>query len=303
MRVMPILKGQAARYMWQITRGNVYIVLWLFLTNPFFRSIADTRMTVGLYSDRRTHDLTQAIKGNFDRLRSNRASEAAAIFRTGQVQQEKTSPEDEASPAAFDDSQSYSGRGDYAGDGTFTDGNTDTGLISDTAMQRQQPQQASPNSWSRAQSRGSRESFQQTGQQEKSSSDFFFDDASPTAGNDPDMGTSQPYSKQRSGSAWGRLRRGDAVGQSATQSSSNDRSSYSNQSPDFETKSDSFSFSKGEEEKRLAKDQAQKEFDAMLDRERRESGNGDYMRAMQATEAGQESNSSTENAWARRRRG
>ena len=304
MRVMPILKGQAARYMWHITRGNVYIVLWLFLTNPFFRSIADTRMTVGLYADRRTHGLTQAIKGKFDRLRSNRASEAAAIFQSGQAQQQKTLPQDGASPAAFDDSQSYGGQSDYAGDETFTDGNTDTGLISETAMQGQQPQQSSPNSWSRAQSRGSRGSSQQMGQQDKSSSSFFFDDASPTAGNDPEMGTSRPLSKQQSGSAWARLRRGDVDGQSgSSQSAPNDRSSYSNQSPDFETRSDSFSFSKGEEERRLAKNQAQKDFDTMLDRERREGGSGDYMRDMRATEAGAESNPSTDDAWARRRRG
>lgn len=303
MRVLPILKGQAARVMWQVTRANVYIVLWLFLTNPLFRSVADTRMTVGLYSDRRTHEITQAIKGKFDRLRSNRASEAANSLRTGQPSQQTTSPEDEASPPAFDDSQSYGGQTDYAGDRTFTDGNTDTGLITDTAMQRRQPQPASPNSWSKAQSRGSRNSFPQSGQ-DKPSSDFFFDDASPIAANDPDVAPSQLYSKERSGSVWARLRRGDSVGQSGSPpSASNDRSSYANQSPDFETKSDSFSFSKGEEEKRLAKDQAQKDFDAMLDRERREGGSGDYMRDMRATEAGQESSSSTDNAWARRRRG
>jgi len=304
MRVMPILKGQAARSMWHITRANIYIVLWLFITNPLFRSVADTRMTVGLYADRRTHDLTQAIKGKFDRLRSNRASEAAERARTGQLPQQSTSPQDEASPTAFDDSQSYGSQDGYAADGTFTNGNTDTGLISDSAMQRRQPQQASPNSWSQAQSRASRESFQQPGQQDSQSSDFFFDDASPTAGNDSDMGASQSYSKQQSGSAWGRLRRGENIGQSGNpQSAANDRSSYQGQPPDFETKSDSFSFSKSEEDRRLAKDQAQKDFDAMLDRERQEGGSGDYIRDMRATEAGEEASSATDNAWARRRRG
>ena len=302
MRVLPILKGQAARVMWQITRANVYTVMWLFITNPLFRSVADTRMTVGLYSDRRTHEITQAIKGKFDRLRSNRASQAADILRTGQPTQQKASPEDEASPTAFDDSQSYGGQSNYAGDGTFTDGNTDTGLIGDSAVQRQKTQQASPNSWSRAQSRGSRESFQQPGQDNPS--DFFFDDASPTAGNDPDMGASQPYSNQRSGNAWSRLRKGENVGQSGSpRSAPNDRSSFQNQSPDFETKSDTFSFSKSEEERRLAKDQAQKEFDAMLDQERRESGSGDYARDMRAAEAGNEATSATDSAWGRRRRG
>ena len=51
---------------------------------------------------------------------------------------------------------------------------------------------------------------------------------------------------------------------------------------------DSFSFSGNDEEKAVAKQQAQKEFDAMLDRERRESGSGDYSRGMQAIESGSE---------------
>lgn len=307
MRVLPILKGRYARIMWQVTRVNVYFVAALFLTQPFVRSIADSRMTVGLYQDPRTRDLAMQIK-NIDRLRANRAVEGQ---RAGQsLPQQEPSPEqqqiqDDASPQGFYDNQPRDGQNESSGDSTFTDGNTDTGLLSDSSLQQRQTREASPNAWSKAQSRGSRESFQQNQQQQQSkpsSSDFFFDDASPTAGNDPDMGTSTSYARQQSGGAWSRARRGEGAKPSPTANSTPvDRRGYSNRSQDFETQSDSFSFSKGEEEKRLAKDQAQREFDAMLDRERNDSGSGEYARGMRATEAGEESSSSTGSAWGRRR--
>lgn len=287
-RAIPLLRGQFARTMWHITRANVYIVMWLFLTNPLFRSMADTRMTVGLYQDRRTHGLTQTLKGKLDRLRSNR--ENAAASQSVSMPQTQDG-QDDASPSAFDDQQSFTNDAAFAGDNTFTDGNTDTGLITDRALQQRQTKEASPNSWSKAQSRATKSDTEQ--QQSYSSGDIFFDDASPTASNAPDVPISQSYNKQSSGSAWSRSRR--------TERPQSNQSSR--QSPDFETKGDSFSFSETEEEKRLAKLQAQKEFDAMLDRERRDGGSADYARDTQATAVGQESNSGTESAWSRYRRG
>lgn len=306
-RALPILRGGYARLMWQITRANIYIFMWIFLSSPIFRSIADTRMTVGLYQDRRTHDLTESIKGKYDRLRSNRAQEAANKI-TGapppQSTNESTNPDDGLAQS-FYSSQSSSGQDGYAGDSTYTDGNTDTGLISDNAMSQRNTQRASPNAWSEAQSRGSRSDYRKPDSQSQSqSSDFFFDDASPTAGNDPDMATPQPYSRQSGGAgAWDRLRRGGSPQSSLppTRQNTTGRGPPTRDTPDFETKSDSFSFSSSEEEKRLARDQAQQEFDAMLERERNESGNADYVRGMKATETGSESPSSTGSAWSRRR--
>lgn len=305
-RALPILRGGFARLMWQITRYNVYIFLWLFVTSPFFRSVADTRMTVGLYADPRTHDLTTAIKGNFDRLRSNRAQEAANRAK-GIPSSQQPSPSndsqapDENSPQSFYGAQSSSGD-NYAGDTSYTDGNTDTGLITDAAISRRETRSASPNSWSEAQSRGSRSD--QSPQSSSQSSDFFFDDASPTAGNDPNMGTPQPYTQQSGPGSWDRLRRGGSPQSglpSARQTTT--RSAPTRDTPDFETKSDSFSFSNSEEERRLAKDQAQKEFDAMLEKERNDGGSADYARGMKATEAGSESGPSADSgsAWSRRR--
>lgn len=300
-RFLPLFRGSFARAMWQVTRVNIYILLWTFCCNPFFRSIADTRLTVGLYSDQRTHNLTEAIKDRFDRLRSNRAQESATKITGNPQQQQPPSSDprkfDDASPQGFYDSQPDSGQNDYAGDSTFTDGNVDTGLMSDSALSQRQVQKSSPNSWSRAQSRAPRSDDASPTSQ---SSDFFFDDASPTAGNDPDMSTPQPYSRQSGGSAWDRLRRQSSPPSSPQRSS---RTGPTRETPDFETKGDSFSFSSSEGEKRLAREQAQKEFDAMLEKERNEGGQADYIRDMRATETGNETDSNTESAWSRRRRG
>lgn len=294
LRQLPILNGLYARTMWSITRYNVYIALWILLTQPFIRSIGDTRMTVGLYQDRRTHDLSQLMKGQFDRLRSNRASQGSVSMGT-QQQSQKGQEQDNASPQTFYNEQSYGNDNSMAGDSSFTDGDTDTGLVSDSAMQQRQTRQVSPNAWSKAQSRGSRTDYDQSPMAATKSDDIFFDDASPTASNDPNMGTPQTYT-QSAGSAWSRIRKGERSSQGQASIA------RTNQSRDFETKTDSFSFSDSEEDKVLAKQQAQKEFDAMLDKERREGGAGDYSRDMQATNAGQESNTSTDSAWSRYRR-
>lgn len=295
LRQLPILKGWYARTMWTITRYNVYIGLWILLTQPFVRSIADTRMTVGLYQDRRTHDLSQVLKGQFDRLRGNRTGQGAVNMQ-GQQSSQRGQEQDDASSQTFYDEQSYGNDNSMAADSSFTDGNTDTGLITDGAMQQRQTTQASPNAWSKAQSRGSRTAYEQPqSARSEASRDIFFDDASPTPGNDPEMGNPQAYTTP-AGSAWSRIRKGEAStpGQTSTARTSESR--------DFETKTDSFSFSDREEDKVLAKQQAQKEFDAMLDKERKEGGAADYARDMQATNAAEEGSTGSDSAWSRYRR-
>lgn len=293
-RALPILKGQYARIMWHITRANIYIVMWLFLTNPFFRSMADTRMTVGLYQDPRTHGLTNLLKGKFDRLRSNRARESAV----GSVPQPQIQNEqDDASPSTFYDTTNTDSDNSYAGDTSFTDGNTDTGLITDQTMQQRETRQTSPNAWSNAQNRASRSTQDQ--QQKSSPTDYLFDDASPTAGNDPDMSTSQQYNSQSTRNAWSRIR-----GAGATQ---NDDNTYNQQSEQSQRQDESFSYTDPDQnrmQRTQEKRRAQREFDQMLDRERREGGSADYDRDMRATVTEQVSTSGTgtESAWSKYRK-
>lgn len=307
MRVLPLLSGQYARTMWHITRANVYVLVCLFGINPLARSMADTRMTVGIYQDPRTHDLATTLKDKFDRLRMNRAQDSADRSKPdATLPSQRNQIENDDNPQVYNSVQDHNSQANYASDNTFTDSGTDTGLMDDGSTEQAIARQPSPNAWSKAQSRASRPSVQQPDKKSATqSNDFFFDDASPTAGNDPDMSAPQPYQRrpaQQSAGAWDRIRRSDP-GQSVSGSQRGSQPSGRNQAPEFEPRGESFSFSKGEEEKRLAREQAQKDFDDLLDRERREGGSSEYLRDMRATESGEESSLGTENAWARRRRG
>ena len=80
---------------------------------------------------------------------------------------------------------------------------------------------------------------------------------------------------KQSGSAWDRLRQGAMSNSTGSTSSSQSSSraarsntSRSSQSNSSTSDSDSFSFSQGYEDKQLAKSEAQKEFDARIERER-----------------------------------
>lgn len=164
-----------------------------------------------------------------------------------------------------------------------------------------------------------------------------YDDASPTAGNHRDSATQR--SSIPRGSAWARVRQenrpnrtggaeqqaaGDPESQRAGSGSSDATPAWSRQELRDETvppnsrsqqspyqrmkqdqnSGDSFSFSKSDADRQLAREQAQKEFNAMLDRERRQSGSDEYERGMRAVESGQESaTSSRQSAWEQRRKG
>ena len=252
-------------------------------------------MSVGMYRDPRTHDMTMQMKDGFDRLKANRAASAGP---TVQPQNGESRPEyeamDDMSPTM--NAIRKSERTEFSGDDAFRDQNAETGLLTDSAVSQRQTEQSSSNSWSKAQHREVREKLEgrkaRRVEKQQQDSGSFFDDASPTAGNES-MDTPIRAPQQQTGSAWSRIRRDES--QIASQGS------WRTQTPDFETKSDAFSFSNSDTEKRLAKDQAQKDFDAMLEKERREGGSDAYVRDMKATEAGKDS-TTTESGWSRRRR-
>jgi hypothetical protein len=100
-----------------------------------------------------------------------------------------------------------------------------------------------------------------------------WDDASPTGG----QGVAESTTPQ--GSAWERLRRGEKpalVPQKSGAKPQPSQSAWSRQQVETQreqkegsTTGDSFAFSKSEEERNYAKEEAQKEFDARVERERR----------------------------------
>lgn len=121
----------------------------------------------------------------------------------------------------------------------------------------------SPTSWTATQS-------PQTGRQDSYNQDpYVFDDASPAAPSEQSNSSPQS-SNQQGGSAWDRIR-----GQA--QAARNQPGSWAKKRQDEMTSrgaqdGTSYNYSTADEEKAYAKDQAQKEFDEMLDRERRGQG-------------------------------
>ncbi|CAN8098500.1 unnamed protein product [Discula destructiva] len=109
----------------------------------------------------------------------------------------------------------------------------------------------------------------------KADEPYVFDDASPVAPTEQQRGAPQ----QPAGSAWDRLRRQQSSNVAAGQGSSKQASAWGRKREDELTSrgardGTSFSYTSGDEEKVHAKEQAQKDFDEMLERERRGEASG-----------------------------
>lgn len=287
-RFVPVLKGNYARFMWQVTRFNFYAVLGIFCVAPISRSISNTSMMVGLYKDHRTQEYMKSVKGTLDRITSNQDRSKRGL--PSNTPQSQTSDQDGGSSEDYGGVTSNTTSDSYGGDSTFTDNTTDTGLMTDSTMQQRTPTQPSPyNRRPQAPTPPSPQAQQ---------SDYFFDDASPTAGNAP-YSPSTTTTHRSEGSIWDRIRK-DQRQPSPSSSSPSDQnqeqpsSAYSTNTPaspsaspqpgpfrtsgsgdrSSSTSAESFSFSSSDEERVVAKQQAQREFDEMLERDRREGEMG-----------------------------
>jgi hypothetical protein len=299
-RWLPVLRGNYARIAWQMTRFNVYTILALALIAPVYSSMGDSAMMVGLYRDPRTHEVTKgmaaALKNTNGRLQRHASNRPTA------------SPKPTPDPGDMQDDHGFYGSSeqraandfaygnDYSSDTPYTDGTIDTGMLGDAQAQSRDSRQQSPTA-----STGN-PSFRQKRVQQPSPAfrnrpaaqpdpdsgdsidpDFIFDDASPTAGNDPTMDAGSGFSRGGGGgggSAWERIRKGQTEKgpkSGVTSPGSRQASSASRTRPtawkevkdSYETTADSFSFTSGERDKQLAKEQAQKDFDKMLEEERK----------------------------------
>ena len=319
-RFVPILKGQFARTMWQITRFNVYALLGLFILNPISRSISNTSMMVGLYNDPRTKEYMKSVKGTLDRITSNQdRSRRGRPSNTSQAQPQP-SDSDGSNAEDYGGVTSNTTSDSYGGYSTFTDNTTDTGLMTDSTMQQRAPAQPSPYN------RRSQAPPPPPPTQQPQQSDYFFDDASPTAGNEPYAPSTTTTTHRSEGSVWDRIRKDQRRPSSPSPTPSSQDQEQASSSPysqpsspsssqqdrgSFRTSSDrsggtsaeSFSFSSSDEERVLAKQQAQREFDEMLERERREGETGGGAGGgggIEDDERGGGSGSGS--AWGRRRR-
>ncbi|EGP84672.1 unnamed protein product [Zymoseptoria tritici ST99CH_1A5] len=261
-----LLKGKPARFAWHFLRINAYGVVGSFAGQVFFGSYAITVGNVGRFQDPRLKDVTEALKA---RLEANRAAgklpggrevDQTAGKRDGetfdmarqrqrvQEQTRRTAGQQQAQrqkPVADDMSPTGgSFSDDFMNEGAASDG----GMLSDSQIQSLQSQQQKREERSEAQTEAAR--------------------ARPVQPNTTTPSTpsrSEPPTKQ-SGSAWERLRQqaAPAGGQQGQSSPSRPGQSIDNRSGG----GDAFSFSSQEEDRQLAKSEAQREFDARLERER-----------------------------------
>jgi len=254
------LKGVRAVTAWHAVRFVAYGAFGDWFGQLFFGSYSMTVASVGELSDKRLKPFSDAVRSQAEKKRGS----LQGIPKPGPVGQQQTgnNQQDDASPSG----------------GMFmeeTMGNNDGGNTSGATKQtRPWPAKPVPS---------------QIPTQETSSQPFdAWDDASPTGGQGVSADTSQTQPSRSSGSAWDRLRRGEKPPppvprqQSGPSPFSNAENETQRERRKGSTLDDSFTFSKADEERSYAKGEAQKEFDARIEREREggdfSSGNGDQKR-------------------------
>ena len=238
-----ILKGPLARYQWHIFRALAYGTLGGFLGAAFFTSFATMSAAVHQATDARMQELTGLVKEEAKRQRARfneRRGPRTVPLRDSDKERMDQENEEDRSPTLQELATEASERRDAearnspksveygAGAGELYS-NTSFDDASPTASSEAPPQpQAETNAWQRIRQERSR------GQPQ------------------PRQAASYPRpGQQPQGNAWMERRRESAA-----------------QTPSGGTREDSFSFSSNEEERQLAKEEAQKEFDARVERER-----------------------------------
>ncbi|PQE17623.1 endo-13 -beta glucanase protein [Rutstroemia sp. NJR-2017a BVV2] len=259
-----MFRGSRATIMWHLLRYNAYVIIGKMVSNLFFGSYAASVTAVGEISDPRLKDLVKAMKEHSSERSGRQLPSPAGIprppMRPGQYP-----PQPQSQKTAQDDASPTGGMANYE-EPTTTESWPQEQTRSTPQMERwktePQPQQASS-------------------QQEEKSFDMFGDDASPTSGQG--MQSDMSSSSQSSGSAWEKIRRGQKPEPKQNTSGWGKlQKNTQKEQREGSTMGDSFTFSKTEEERSLAQMEAQKEFDARVEKERRggdfSSGSGDQRR-------------------------
>jgi hypothetical protein len=268
------LRDAWARAGWQTLRLGSYWMLGSVVGAMFFGSYAVSLSLAGRAMDPRLKDFTEALKQlqkdgvstqairrqqdvngttqeeTFEQrkqrfgvqARSREGMQNQAQNRgpaQAQAQSSSTQSWDDASPTG----------GAFSGD--YADASSDTGILDDAQMIQQQTRQQADARSTSAENRASTFDLNKAAPQR------------PSAGRQAaNQGEGAAEAPQQSGSTWERLRQ-----QAATRSgpsAGGPRAARGQASSD----EDSFSFSQGDEDRQLAKAEAQKEFDARLERER-----------------------------------
>lgn len=241
-------KGQLAGAIWQSIRFNIYALSGFFLGGLFARSASSTYFAFALQRDERMKELRTAMLEFAQRQRSQLPREQSQTIQQRPVAKSKQENwDDDMSPQAGNYSQ------------------TDTGVFSDSQMRTQESRQKPYSRWDSTDSNESSFGVDKVTSQPRSFGGEH-GDASPTT-----KPASEP--SRSGGSAWDRLRRQAVEGKSQSSQPAgsrfaSDRRGAEREHRDGSTSGDSFTFSTVEEDRQLARAEAQKEFDARVEKER-----------------------------------
>lgn len=238
---MPLLKGHFALRMWTAGRLGAYYIIAMPIAQILLGSYCVSVAAVGQMSDTRLKSMNDQIKtqaqqkrGGLPRQNPQRRAPASTNTQA-----------DDASPT---------------GGMLWEEPASDEGAINATGTPQKQ---SSSTQWNPKKPTPSQMPPARTSQSP-------LDDASPTGGQG--VAADTPLAAQ--GSAWERLRRGEkptsgsstGSNQSAWQRAQNETQKEQREGS---TTGDSFAFSKSDEERSYAREEAQKEFDLRVERERR----------------------------------
>lgn len=246
----PMLQGTTAMMAWNATRFGCYAFVAHFIGGLFFQSYATSVQTAAMLRDPRLADLRRTFA---DRRRGKTAG--------GQAAQPWQMPED---PSMRDAETPY-------GDVSYAEESAPATATAETTADRTRDE-ASPRSAPSAPYPGTRGSYPPSRQQpapvqsspasdEYTNTGLFDDDASPVAPAARAASGNSSYS----GSAWERLRQ-QANSRPASQGSGS--ATGVSRPRTWGQNAEQYTYSQEDADKASAKDQAQREFDAMLEKER-----------------------------------
>lgn len=272
---LPFIKGNNAVMAWQLLRFATYGGVGKVVSQILFGSYSMTVAAVGELGDPRLKAMQEAARQQGQRQRGGLPGPnmpgTAGSPQIGGMGRGKAPPVDDASPTG----------------GMFPEENgtvSSAGLGSHSGSANYDPQ---PPEQSKRWPQQSRPAPPIQHAEPQDQPFYPFDDASPTGGQGARTDTPAPEPQRQQGSAWDRVRQGAGRGPAGRQSDGRPQEPQrgwagvreQSQSP---TASDDSAFSRETEERSLAREQAQKEFDARVEKERRggdfSSGNGDQRR-------------------------
>ncbi|KAI1124739.1 hypothetical protein F5Y10DRAFT_23295 [Nemania abortiva] len=279
---MPLLKGRYAAAVWHVARFASYYPLVWFPTAIVFGSIAESTFAAHAMRDPRLDGLTESLRQN---------AQQKKIERQTQMRQRARNPQ-QTSHGSYQDSptsQNY-GDTDHATQSSYSFERTSTATETPQTTQPSWPR----STYTQPAPRKVQEDVPSSGPRHED--DAFDplsdddDDASPVAPSARRPGTGQG-SPSSTGSSWDRIRqqarsgtsnweRGDSSGQE--QGWAQLRQDKTRNPKDSSPKTDSYSYSSDDEERekrKYEKEQAQKEFDALVEAERRGDGSGGNSRS------------------------